>query len=166
VGESGLNPKPAAVQRFSLRSQSHPTTKPIGRTVSVLLVEDNPADVGLLREALEEHAVDCDLIVIDNGEDASEYIAGIDARQVPCPDLVILDLNLPRKPGRDVLVSVRASVTCGQVPVVILTSSGIQADRDDAVRLGASRYIQKPTRLDDFLALGLTFKAMLSDAVN
>ena len=125
-------------------------------------MEDNSADVGLVREALQDHGVTGELIVIDNGEGAEEFIASLEAEGARCPDLVILDLNLPRKPGREVLAKMRRSAKCGHIPVVILTSSEGQRDRDDAARLGASQYIRKPVRLAEFLQLGSVFKAMLS----
>jgi len=129
-------------------------------------VEDNPADSGLVREALKEHAVDCELILMTDGEQAIDFIQCLDAGQLPCPDLVILDLNLPKRPGRDVLARMRASPGCSRVLVVILTSSNNQKDRDDAARLGASRYIQKPSRLHEFIELGRVFKEMLSGRSN
>jgi CheY-like chemotaxis protein len=129
-------------------------------------VEDNPADVGLVREALEEHSVDCELLLINNGEGAIRFIADAEAQGPSCPDLIILDLNLPKKPGRDVLEKIRESQHWRHVPVVVVTSSDAPRDRDDAGRLGASRYVRKPSRLADFLELGAVFKAMLEDGWN
>jgi len=127
----------------------------------ILLVEDNPADVGLVREALQEHQVPCELIVISNGERAIQFIEELDGEASACPQLVILDLNLPKKPGREVLKSMRASVPCAHVPIIVLTSSDNQKDRVEAARLGASRYIRKPSRLAEFLSLGGVFKEIL-----
>ena len=123
-------------------------------------MEDNLADAGLVREALEEYAVECELLLITNGERAIDFILRFDEEGLPCPDLVILDLNLPRKPGTDVLRRMRAS-RCAHVPVVILTSSDRQKDKDEAAGLGASGYIQKPSRLAEFIELGRVFKTML-----
>jgi DNA-binding response OmpR family regulator len=125
------------------------------------LIEDNPADVLLVREALEENGVRCELINITNGELAAEFIQAFDADESCGPDLVILDLNLPRKSGLYVLECIRASHKCNHVPVVILSSSDSQKDKSDAATLGASRYIRKPSRLADFLQLGSVFKEML-----
>jgi DNA-binding response OmpR family regulator len=83
------------------------------------------------------------------------------SKQTRCPDLIILDLNLPRKPGRDVLKSIRAGNQCAQVPIVVLTSSNNEQDRYDAKRLGASLFLHKPSRLREFLELGRIFKAIL-----
>jgi DNA-binding response OmpR family regulator len=127
-------------------------------------VEDNPADAGLVRRALEKHGVDGELIVISDGETAIAFIQALDAEAAPCPDLAIVDLNLPKKPGREVLARMRQSERCRHTPVVILSSSDAERDKADAVRFGASRYIRKPSKLDDFLDLGLIFKAVLSEA--
>jgi CheY-like chemotaxis protein len=132
------------------------------KAVSILLVEDNPADAGLVREALEEHNVEGELIVLNDGEKAIGFIQALDAHPASCPDLVILDLNLPKKSGRVVLECMRRSPICGRAPVVILSSSDAQQDRADAARLGANRYIRKPSRLEEFLSLGAVFKATLS----
>jgi CheY-like chemotaxis protein len=80
---------------------------------------------------------------------------------VDCPDLVIIDLNLPRKSGREVLETMRRSDRCRHVPVVILSSSDAQEDRADAAWLGATRYIRMPSQLEDFLRLGAIFKEII-----
>jgi two-component system, chemotaxis family, response regulator Rcp1 len=148
------------VQRFSLRSQSEDRseTRPV---FSILLVEDNSADVGLVREALEEHGVDCELLVIGDGDKAIRFIQALDTEPAVCPDLFIVDLNLPKRPGRDVLQSMRQNAKCKGATVVILSSSDALRDRTEALELGASRYIRKPLRLEEFLALGAVFKQML-----
>jgi DNA-binding response OmpR family regulator len=115
----------------------------------------------LVREALEEHGIDGELFVLADGEIAIEFIRSLDAQRAECPDLIILDLNLPKIAGREVLECVRHSVTCGRVPVVVLSSSDAPDDRAETTRLGASRYIRKPMRLEDFLSLGAVFKGML-----
>jgi chemotaxis family two-component system response regulator Rcp1 len=131
--------------------------------VSILLAEDNPADAGLVRKALEEHGVEGELVVIPDGEKAIEFIQALEDEAAPCPDLAIVDLNLPKKPGREVLERMRMSERCRHIPVVILSSSDAERDKADAARFGASRYIRKPSRLDEFLSLGAIFKAVLSE---
>jgi DNA-binding response OmpR family regulator len=115
----------------------------------------------LIREALEQHGIDGELIVLSDGEAAVHFIESLDAQRAECPDLVILDLNLPKKTGREVLECVRQSVTCRRAPVAILSSSDTADDRAETTRLGASRYIRKPMRLREFLSLGAIFKTML-----
>lgn len=129
----------------------------------ILLVEDNFADARLVREALEEHAIRCELTLLTNGERAIEFIQNLDhAEETSCPGLVILDLNLPKRSGKEVLRCIRTSVKCRHATVAILSSSDNQKDKDDAESLGASRYIRKPSRLSEFLELGRVFKEMLS----
>jgi len=127
----------------------------------ILLVEDSAADIGLVREALQEHYVRCELTVIMNGELAVKFLDEIDAGKHPCPALFIIDLNLPRKPGKVVLERIRASRTCEKIPVIVLTSSDSQKDRDDVANLSPSRYIRKPSRLKDFVQLGALFRQIL-----
>jgi DNA-binding response OmpR family regulator len=115
----------------------------------------------LVHEALEEHGINGELIVLTDGESAIQFIQSLDAQGKECPDLVILDLNLPKKSGHQVLECVRQSVTCGVAPVVILSSSDTPEDRAETSRLGASRYIRKPSRLEEFMSLGAIFKTML-----
>jgi CheY-like chemotaxis protein len=161
--ESGSIPSEGVVQHFSLRSRapkpSEPATHP--KAVSVLVVEDNPADVGLVREALEEHGVEGELLVLKDGEEAIRMIQEIESERMNCPDLFIIDLNLPKKPGREVLEQVRQGLICRRTPVVALSSSDSQQDQDDASRLGVSRYMRKPSRLEEFISLGAIFKEMI-----
>ena len=127
----------------------------------IVLVEDNPADVLLLREALASHGVESSLFVANDGDEAIRFIDEIEKTRLRCPDLIILDLNLPRKSGFEVLQKVRATSRCCERPVVILSSSGAATDREQAARLGASCYIRKPSTLKDFLAIGAQLKAIL-----
>lgn len=126
-------------------------------------MEDNPADVGLVQEALYEHQVRYNLTVLSDGERALELIDRLDREKMDCPDLVLLDLKLPKKGGFEVLERMRTSVQCARVPVVILTSSNAQEDRALAAKLGVTKYIRKPDRLDDFLKIGGVLKAILTD---
>ena len=128
-----------------------------------MLAEDNPADARLVRRALEDYGVEGEITIFTDGETAVQFVQSIDAREFACPDLVILDLNLPKKPGREVLECLRLSVICHDVPVVVLTSSDAAQDRADAARLGASRYIRKPSRLEEFLSLGALFRETLGE---
>jgi CheY-like chemotaxis protein len=117
----------------------------------------------LVRRAIEEHGVDGDLIVIADGERAIEFIQALEDEGSSCPNLAILDLNLPKKSGREVLERMRMSAHCRHIPVIVLSSSDAERDKGDAARFGASRYIRKPSRLDDFLSLGAIFKAALAE---
>jgi DNA-binding response OmpR family regulator len=164
VGKSGLSLSPEEVQRFSLPSQPLKVAEP--QTASdpvpqIVLVEDNRADVGLVREALEQHSVRCQVTVITNGEIAFKFVDELDAGQHPCPDLVIIDLNLPRRPGKEVLKRMRESTACKDVPVVVLTSSDNQKDKDDVAPFAPLLYLRKPSNLDEFINLGAIFKQIV-----
>jgi CheY-like chemotaxis protein len=128
----------------------------------VLLADDNPSDVYLIREALREHAVDCSLRVVSDGKEALRIIAGeTDDTDTGSIALIILDLNLPRHDGIEILQRLRESALLEHVPVVVLTSSDSPRDRVLANQLGATRYLRKPSSLDEFLSLGAVFKDLL-----
>jgi DNA-binding response OmpR family regulator len=120
----------------------------------VVLAEDNPGDVFIISQALAHHSIDAELIRHKDGEEMLRYIRDLDAGEVPCPDVILLDLNLPRYNGEAILHRLRGSRFCSEVPVVIVTSSNADDDRTKVFRLGATRYFTKPIDLDDFLELG------------
>lgn len=132
--------------------------------VRILVVEDSEPDVLLVREALERAGLEVDLQVLDDGEKAIEFIEGLERNETsPRPDLVLLDLNLPRMSGSQVLKRLRRSVACGEIPVAILTSSDSPRDRAEAIQLRATRYFRKPSRLAEFLALGQVVRELLQE---
>jgi CheY-like chemotaxis protein len=131
----------------------------------IVLAEDNPADIMLVRRALEEHHVHCDLHVLSDGEDAVSFIDGLDVdSKLPCPDLLLLDLYLPKRDGNEVLGHLRASQRCGQIPVVVLTSSDATWDRENAAKNHATHYFRKPSSLDKFMLLGRIVKEVIGRA--
>jgi CheY-like chemotaxis protein len=123
----------------------------------ILVAEDNPADVYLLREAMSQRSEPVELIVVSDGEEALEFINRT-GRYVaaPIPDLFVLDLNLPKSDGSDVLKRIREKTEYADIPVVILTSSDSPRDRSLISSLGAESFLTKPSDLDEFLALGET----------
>ena len=126
-------------------------SEPSGRLFEILLVEDNPADVRLTQEALRDSASDYNLTVAENGEEAMEVLLkkGRHA-DAPSPDLVLLDLNLPRKGGREVLAEVKGDPNLRRIPVVVLTSSEAEQDVLDSYELQANSYISKSLNLTQF----------------
>jgi chemotaxis family two-component system response regulator Rcp1 len=125
------------------------------RPIRILLAEDNPADVYLVREALREQGLEFVLDVVEDGEKAFQYLERAETdRSLPCPDLFIVDLNMPKRSGMAFLKRIRESDLCGSTPVVILTSSDSPRDRQETLELGASRYIRKPSDFDAFLQVG------------
>ncbi|MGA2595353.1 MAG: response regulator [Bryobacteraceae bacterium] len=131
-------------------------------TYEILLAEDNPADVYLIREALREHSVDCTLrVAADGGEMLRIISSGQDQMEDRRPGLIILDLNLPRHDGTEILERLRQTPDFAHVPVVVLTSSDSPRDRLVANQFGATRYLRKPSSLEQFLSLGAIFKDLL-----
>ena len=126
----------------------------VGRPVEILLVEDNPGDVRLTREALREGKVRNNLSVAADGVEAIAYLRkeGEYADAVR-PDLILLDLNLPRKDGREVLKEIKADPALRHIPVVVLTSSQAEEDIVRAYDLHANCYVTKPVDLEKFMVV-------------
>ena len=123
-----------------------------GEPIEILLVEDNPADVRLTQEGLRDSKVRNNLHVIGDGEQALAFLrreAPHDDK--PRPDLILLDLNLPRKDGRDVLAEIKEDPELRLIPVVVLTTSAGEEDVLRAYKLQAACYITKPVDLDQFI---------------
>lgn len=127
----------------------------------VLLAEDNPADVLLVRSALQRKNVDCDLHVLCDGAEALDYIAAVEQGSAPLPALFLLDLNLPKHTGGEVLARLRQSPACSSVPVVIMTSSSSPRDQELVTQLGIACYFRKPTDLSQFMEIGDIVAALL-----
>jgi CheY-like chemotaxis protein len=123
-----------------------------GKPVEILLVEDNPGDVDLAREALESSKINNTLSVVGDGEEAMDFLRrrGKHAAD-PRPDLILLDLNLPKKDGREVLAEVKADENLRRIPVVILTTSKEEEDIIKTYDLHANCYITKPIDLHQFI---------------
>ncbi len=120
--------------------------------VDILLVEDNPADVRLTREALKEAKVLNRLHVVSDGVEAIEFLRlEGNHRGAPRPDLILLDLNLPRKDGREVLAEIKSDANLKSIPVVILTTSRADEDIIRSYNLHANAYVAKPVGLTEFL---------------
>ena len=132
--------------------------------VKILLAEDNPADVYLIREALREHGVECPICVASDGRRVLELIAGAEPVEIADLALIILDLNLPLHDGIEILHHLRGSAVLRRVPVVVLTSSDSPRDRIVASELGAASYLRKPSNLEQFLELGAFFKDLLASS--
>src|SRR5579871_2809830 len=130
----------------------------------ILLAEDNPADVYLVKEALRENGVECPLRVVTDG---AEMLRMISPEQIHSQavnlGLIILDLNLPRHDGTEILQRLSETAGLSHVPVVVLTSSDSPKDRSLATELGAIRYLRKPSSLEQFMNLGAIFKDLLQE---
>ena len=124
----------------------------IGAPIEILLVEDNPGDVRLAREALKENKVRNNLHVVEDGVLAMEFLRRQGNYQnVPRPDLILLDLNLPKKDGREVLAEIKTDTDLKRIPVVMLTISKAEEDIVRAYDSHVNCYITKPIDLDQFI---------------
>lgn len=122
------------------------------KPINILLVEDNPGDADLAREALESSKLNNKLHVVDDGEKAMSFLRRTGSyAEVPRPDLILLDLNLPKKDGRQVLAEIKMDDDLKRIPVVILTTSQAEEDVIKSYNLHANCYITKPIDLNQFL---------------
>ena len=124
----------------------------LGKPIEILLVEDNPGDVRLTQETLKDTKVRNNMHVVMDGIDAVAFLRrGGKYADVPRPDLILLDLNLPKKDGREVLAEIKADSDLKSIPVVVLTTSKAEQDIFRAYDLHANCYITKPVNLDQFI---------------
>ena len=120
--------------------------------IEILLVEDNPGDVLLIQEVLQENKVINNLHVTQDGVEASQFLRQQgEYASVPLPDLILLDLNLPRKDGKELLAEIKQDADLHLIPVVILTTSAHEQDILDSYSLHANAYVTKPVGLDQFV---------------
>ncbi len=124
----------------------------MGKVIDILLVEDNPGDVRLAKEALKESKVKNKLFVVEDGVEAMAFLRQQgEYAGAPRPDLILLDLNLPRKSGREVLAEVKTDESLKRIPVVVLTVSRAEEDILKCYNHHANCYITKPLNFDQFM---------------
>jgi two-component system, chemotaxis family, response regulator Rcp1 len=123
------------------------------KRLEILLVEDCPSDVRLIREALKQTCVDVGITVARDGIEALEYLRGSERGVNRRPNLILLDLNLPRKNGREVLAEIKSSPMLKQIPVLVMTGSHADEDVAQAYALNANCYITKPGDLNEYLSV-------------
>lgn len=123
--------------------------------ITILLAEDDPGDQELTRRALKNDTGRIDMRVVEDGMEALDYLrrqgAYVDPASAPRPDLILLDLNMPRMNGREVLQALKHDPDLGRIPVVVLTTSQQEADILRSYDLGCNSYIQKPVEMDQFV---------------
>lgn len=125
-----------------------------GKPIEILLIEDNPGDVRLTKEVLKEGKVRNNLQVVGDGVEAMAYLHRENSyAKAPRPDLILLDLNLPKKDGREVLQEIKADHHLKNIPVVVLTTSNADEDILKSYNLSANCYITKPVDLDQFISV-------------
>lgn len=122
------------------------------KPIEILLVEDNPGDVRLTQEALKESKVSNKLMIAHDGLEAWEMLSGEGSQEtIPIPDLIFLDLNMPRMDGRELLERLKGDDRFKKIPVVVLTTSQSEEDVLRSYKLHANCYVSKPVGLDDFI---------------
>jgi len=129
----------------------------------ILIAEDNPADIALVREALRTNNIDCVLHVLPDGEKALARIDILDSDpKTPQVDLLILDMHLPKHDGETVLKRLRSTRHYSRTPVIVMTSLASRWIEDNAAKDGAMVYCSKPSSLDELLKLGAVVRNMLN----
>ena len=124
----------------------------VGRPMEILLIEDSRADARLTMEALKEGRVKHRLTIVRDGEEAMMFLHQEKwFARAPRPDLILLDLNLPRKNGREVLAEIKADADLRKIPIVVLTTSSAEEDILKAYDLNANCYVVKPVGFDNFM---------------
>lgn len=122
------------------------------RPVEILLIEDNEADIRLTQEGIKEAKIRNNLHVVRDGEEAIDFLTKKGTyRQAITPDLILLDLNLPKKDGREVLEEIKSNEDLAYIPVVVLTTSEAEKDILKSYKLHANCYVNKPMGLDQFV---------------
>lgn len=128
-------------------------TTPAARPIDVLLVEDDPGDELMTREAFEDNKIGNTLHVVRDGEEALDFLYRRgEHTEAPQPDLILLDLNLPKYDGRQVLEKIKSDPELSHIPVVVLTTSAAEEDILRSYKLHANAYVTKPVDLDQFIA--------------
>ncbi|CAA0081555.1 Response regulator rcp1 [Halioglobus japonicus] len=123
-----------------------------GRSIEILMAEDSPGDVVLTRKALEHSKLKINLHAVSDGVEAMKFLRQEgEYSDVPKPDIVFLDLNMPRKDGREVLAEIKTDSVLKHIPVVILTTSDSEQDIENSYDLNANCYITKPVDMDQFV---------------
>ncbi len=147
---TGFNPQPSGATS--------------ARKIVVLLVEDNRTDVLMVEEAIELQGLAVELHVVEDGEKACEFLERADCSPGAVrPEVLLLDLNLPKRTGKEVLMRLRGSKTCPHIPVVIITSADVAREREELMRLGIARYFRKPANYDEFMQLGAVLQSVFDE---
>jgi len=128
-------------------------------TRQIVIFEDNPADVMLIKRSLANAGIPFAATVIDNGGTALRYVSACSASHRP--DLILIDLNLPEYDGFEIVEAIGRNPALSDVPFAILTSSVSDRDRDRAKKMGVAQFVSKPSDIDDFLQTGLLFKSLI-----
>jgi CheY-like chemotaxis protein len=157
---SGSNPNSERVQPSASPSRCDDSFT--GAGFQILVIEDNSGDVYMVREVIKAAGLKAEICVVTDGEQATRFFDERDLdSSKPCPDAIILDINLPKKSGGEILRHIRRSVRCYATPVLIVSTSGSEKDRADVMNHGANAYFHKPSEYDEYLKLGPILRGLL-----
>ena len=157
AGGSGWNPDPDKDRTSTSQSRSE------GRRPRILIVEDNKTDVFLIREAIGGCRIDAEIDVVRDGQAAVTWFETVDEQHTDaCPDLILLDMNLPKRSGDEVLKHLRTSTNCRHSKVLIVSSSDAPQDREAVETSGVAGYFRKPSSYDEFMKLGPIIRTLLN----
>lgn len=130
--------------------------------INIFLAEDNRADILLVKEALQKHQIEHELHVARDGAEAIRFMVEMGtAEGPPCPDVILLDLNLPKADGSQILSALRRDPRCIDTPVIVVSSSDSPRDREAMKHLRVRHYFTKPSDFDQFMKLGAIVKQVL-----
>jgi chemotaxis family two-component system response regulator Rcp1 len=157
-----LNPTPIKAQPSGSRS---PTKEDgLHEVIQVLVVEDNQSDVYLIRCAIDYSGLKTHVTVLKDGELARKFCEEVDLNaELPTPDLIILDLNLPKLRGAEVLEHMRRSPRCQEAVVIVVSTTASESEQKRVSILGANAYFRKPSVFDEFLKLGDLIRTLFSE---
>jgi CheY-like chemotaxis protein len=131
---------------------------------SIVIIEDNAPDVFLIQESLKQAAVDYRLTTIGDGDEVLRFLDGLESDEAATlPDIILLDLNLPKRSGDEILSYLRKGRRCSRVPVIVMSSSDSADDRARSEVLGASAYFRKPVDLEQFMKIGELVQRLIRD---
>lgn len=159
MGGSGWNPNPEGDRPFASRSQTDNVNAGV---TDILVIEDSETDLFLIRDAIEAAEVNANVHVVTDGHEAIQFFDAVETDQnTRCPALVLLDMNLPKRSGNEVLRHLRQSTRCSTARVIIVSSSDGPRDRASVADLAVAGYFRKPSDYAGFMKLGPLVKAVL-----
>jgi CheY-like chemotaxis protein len=160
MGGSGWNRNPGKDRNSASLSPSELTGA--RRVPNILIAEDSKSDVFIIREVLKKTGIEANIHVTDDGEKTVRFFEQADFDPAaPCPDLILLDINMPRYKGSEILKHLRSSARCAGALVLVVTSSDSPRDREEMDRLGANGYFRKPSEVAEFMKLGSLIRELL-----
>jgi CheY-like chemotaxis protein len=167
TGETWPMAMPDEAGKISDRPGMEPSASPEARSrqkLKLLLAEDNDTDVLLVKEAVRLYSLPMEIQVVDDGQKALDVLAEKQQNTTAAgPDIILMDLNLPRRSGLEVLQRIREAGMCANSTIIIFTSSDSEKDRAAVAALGITRYFRKPSRYEQFLQIGAVLKDVCAE---